>query len=176
MQYSGAPGAQHPRAAPGAVWTELFSRLARDSPAARGAEVRAEAVLRSPAMDAQPLTPSTTLPAGPARVLRAFLVDGRLERIPAQEKKRQVILRFLAEVDFDPGRSYPEKEVNQRLALRNPDVAALRRYLVDSRYMEREAGVYRLRPRTEWPALEGWPTEDALDAADTPGACASTPF
>jgi len=104
------------------------------------------------------------LPARPARVLRAFLADGRLERIPAQDKKRQVILRLLAEADFEPDRGYPEKEVNQRLALRHPDVAALRRYLVDSRYMERPAGVYRLRPRTDWPVLDGWPTQDALDA------------
>jgi hypothetical protein len=106
----------------------------------------------------------TALPTPAARVLRAFLADGRLERIPVQDKKRQIILRFLAETDFEPDRSYPEKEVNQRLALRNPDVAALRRYLVDARYMQRQAGIYRLRPRTEWPMLDGWAIDDALDA------------
>ena len=36
-----------------------------------------------------------------------------------------------------------EKEVNMRLALLHPDVAALRRYLVDGRWMTREAGIYR---------------------------------
>jgi len=49
-------------------------------------------------------------PAYEARVLRAFIgSDGRLERIPAQEKKRLVILRYLAETVFEPGRAYPEK-------------------------------------------------------------------
>ena len=78
-----------------------------------------------------------------ARVLRSFLVDGRLETIPAQHRKRQVVLRFLLERVFTEDREYPEKEVNQRLALFNPDVAALRRYLVDDGYVTRDAGQYR---------------------------------
>ena len=91
-------------------------------------------------------------PAYEARVLRAFIgSDGRLERIPAQEKKRLVILRYLAETVFEPGRAYPEKEVNMALALRHPDVASLRRFLVDLGFMRREAGIYELRPPSEWP-------------------------
>ena len=87
-----------------------------------------------------------------AKVLRAFFVDGQLTSIPAQEKKRQVILRYLAETVFVPNVAYPEKEVNQRLAVHHPDVASLRRYLIEWHYMRREAGVYELRPRTEWPS------------------------
>jgi len=94
------------------------------------------------------------LPAYEAKVLRAFLVEGRLERIPAQHKKRQVILRFLARTDFRPGEDVVEKEVNARLALRHPDVASLRRYLVENRYMERGGGIYRLLPEDRWPTLE----------------------
>lgn len=94
------------------------------------------------------------LPAYEARVLRAYLVDGRLERIPAQHKKRQVILRFLARTDFRPGEEIPEKEVNARLALRHPDVAALRRYLVDDQYLERTSGIYRRSAEDRWPTLE----------------------
>lgn len=85
------------------------------------------------------------------RVLHAFLVDGRLTTIPARERKRQVILRYLAETDFEEGRDYPEREVDQTLALRQRDVAALRRYLVDSGYLERQAGIYRRRPIADWP-------------------------
>ncbi len=48
-------------------------------------------------------------------------------------------------------REYPEREVDQRLALRHRDVAALRRYLVDSGYLERHAGIYRRRPMAAWP-------------------------
>jgi hypothetical protein len=77
------------------------------------------------------------------RTLRAYLVDGRLTTIPAQPKKRDVVLRFLLERVFTEDREYPEKEVNQRLALFHPDVAALRRYLYDAGYVDRDHGLYR---------------------------------
>ena len=64
----------------------------------------------------------------------------------------QALLRYLAETVFEPGVSYPEKEVNQRLALLHPDVASLRRYLVDLHFMARTRGVYRLEPATSWPS------------------------
>jgi DNA-binding transcriptional ArsR family regulator len=79
------------------------------------------------------------------RVLRSFLVDGRLVTIPVLGRKRLVVLRFLLERVFTEAREYPEKEVNQRLALFNPDVAALRRYLVDEGFVDRAAGLYRRR-------------------------------
>jgi DNA-binding transcriptional ArsR family regulator len=79
------------------------------------------------------------------KVLHTFVQDGRLTDIPAQLSKRMVILRFLAATAFTPGEDYPEKDVNMRLALRHPDVASLRRYLVDEGFMERAAGVYSLR-------------------------------
>ena len=78
-----------------------------------------------------------------ARVLRSFVRDGRLTSIPAQDRKRRVILRWLLETSFAEDRTYPEAEVNMRLALVHPDVAALRRYLVDARLMTRSSGEYR---------------------------------
>ena len=66
-----------------------------------------------------------------AKVLRSFFRDGRLVSIPAQDRKKRVVLLHLLELCFPEDRAYPEKEVNQRLALFHPDVAALRRYLVD---------------------------------------------
>ncbi len=78
-----------------------------------------------------------------AKVLRSFLRDGRLVSIPAQDRKKRVVLRHLLELGFPEDRVYPEKEVNQRLALFHPDVAALRRYLVDFGLMTRESGEYR---------------------------------
>jgi hypothetical protein len=78
-----------------------------------------------------------------AKVLRSFLREGRLVSIPAQEKKKQVVLRYLLDHCFPEDRAYPEREVNQRLALLHPDVAALRRYLVEFRLMTRAAGEYR---------------------------------
>ncbi len=88
-------------------------------------------------------TEDQALPAFEAKVLRAFMADGRLVSIPAQEKKRLVVLAYLRDRAFTEDRPYPEKEVNQRLALFNPDVAALRRYMVDAHLMSREAGLYR---------------------------------
>ncbi len=91
-------------------------------------------------------------PAYEAKVLHAFVEpDGRLTRLPAHHKKELVVLRFLAEQDFVQGRDYPEKEVNQILALRHPDVASLRRSLVDYRLMRRDRGIYRLLAESEWP-------------------------
>jgi hypothetical protein len=78
-----------------------------------------------------------------AKVLRSFFREGRLVSIPAQDRKKLVVLRHLLDLCFPEDRAYPEREVNQRLALLHPDVAALRRQLVDFRLMTREAGEYR---------------------------------
>jgi DNA-binding transcriptional ArsR family regulator len=83
------------------------------------------------------------LAAEDAKVLRSYIEDGRLTSIPSQEKKRLVVLRWLRERVFTEDREYPEKEVNQRLAVFHPDVASLRRYMVDARLASRSAGLYR---------------------------------
>jgi hypothetical protein len=85
----------------------------------------------------EPLSPD---PAEDA-VLSAFVRAGRLISIPAQQTKRRVVLEHLVRV-FEPGVRYPEREVNALLAVWHPDVAALRRYLVDGGLLSREAGVY----------------------------------
>jgi hypothetical protein len=76
-----------------------------------------------------------------AAVLRGFLVDGQLVSIPAARSKRMVLLDFLAQ-RFEPGRVYPEREVNRRLGAVHDDCAALRRYLVDEEFLERRGGFY----------------------------------
>ena len=76
------------------------------------------------------------------KVLQTFFKHGRLVSIPAQLKKRQVILEKIVEV-FEPERAYSEKEVNFALLDFHEDVAALRRGLVEAGLMEREAGIYR---------------------------------
>lgn len=74
-------------------------------------------------------------------VLRNFLRDGRLVAIPASHAKRLVVLDFLAG-QFEPGRVYPERDVNFLLMQFHPDCAALRRYLVDDGFLERREGFY----------------------------------
>ena len=83
------------------------------------------------------------------RTLRAFIPDGRLTRLPAQQKKRLAVLAHIAASAFEEGTEYPESEVNERLRSVWGDVATLRRLLVDHRFMDRHAGRYRLRP-AEW--------------------------
>lgn len=75
-------------------------------------------------------------------VLRLFLADdGTLRTIPARHAKRLVVLDHLARV-FEIGVRYPESEVNALLRAFHPDVAALRRYLVDDGFLTRAVGVY----------------------------------
>ncbi|HMK13323.1 MAG TPA: DUF2087 domain-containing protein [Acidimicrobiales bacterium] len=76
-----------------------------------------------------------------AKVLRAFVRDGRLVSIPASHAKRLVVLDLLAQ-EFEPGRHYSESMVNLMLGKWHPDTAALRRYLVDDGFLAREAGEY----------------------------------
>lgn len=83
------------------------------------------------------------VPADVARVLRAYFEADRLATIPATVSKRLVVLRYLRDRCFPEDRPYPEKEVNQRLAIFHPDVASLRRYMVDEGLLTRAAGEYR---------------------------------
>lgn len=75
------------------------------------------------------------------KVLRSFLDGERLTKIPDTRKKRDVVLRWLVG-NFEEGRRYPEREVNEIIQRRHPDSATLRRELVGAKLMEREGGVY----------------------------------
>ena len=82
------------------------------------------------------------------KVLSTFVADGRLAQIPAQHKKRLVILDWLAS-RFEPGVRYPEREVNGIIQRHHPDTASLRRYLVDHGFMQRDHGIYWRTPERE---------------------------
>ncbi len=97
---------------------------------------RYEARRRAAAPEAHPGVPDDQ-----ARVLRAFLRDGRLTHIPAQHSKRVVVLEYLAQ-QFEPGRRYSESMVNLVLGRYHADTAALRRYLVDYGFLDRDHGEY----------------------------------
>jgi hypothetical protein len=82
------------------------------------------------------------------KVLSNFVLDGKLTQIPARFKKRLVILKWLVE-KFEFDRRYPEREVNAILQDYHPDYAALRRYMIENRLMQRENGVYWRLPLDE---------------------------
>jgi hypothetical protein len=76
------------------------------------------------------------------RVLQNFLdQDGSLRTIPSKHAKLMVVLDHLSQ-SFEPGRTYPEAEVNEILTRFHPDFAALRRYLVENGFLTREDNVY----------------------------------
>lgn len=74
------------------------------------------------------------------RVLRGLLRGEELKHIPSGDRL-QPVLRWLAG-KFEPGRRYPEREVNELLKRHHPDFATLRRDLVDFRYLAREREIY----------------------------------
>jgi hypothetical protein len=82
-----------------------------------------------------------TADAREAAVLRTFMPDGRLVQLPSSRSKRLVVLDQISRV-FEPGVSYPERDVNAMLSAFHPDYAALRRYLVDEAFLARDAGSY----------------------------------
>lgn len=84
----------------------------------------------------------TSTPEQIAKVLRSFFAGDRLSAIPRSGQKRRIVLEHVVQ-HFEPGRRYTEVEVN--LVLRQvwpDDVAALRRYLVDTQLLDRAEGVY----------------------------------
>lgn len=75
------------------------------------------------------------------RVLATFLVNGKLVQIPAQRKKRLIVLEEMLKA-FEKGRTYTEREVNIIIADFNDDFCTLRREMIDQGLMAREKGVY----------------------------------
>ncbi len=80
-------------------------------------------------------------PAEVAKVLDQAFREGRLVHLPSKRSKRLIVLDRLAQ-EFEPGRHYSERQVNAILVAFDADVAALRRYLVDERFLDRGDGVY----------------------------------
>ncbi|MDH6440270.1 hypothetical protein M2158_008811 [Streptomyces sp. SAI-144] len=82
-------------------------------------------------------------------LLRTFVRDGRLARLPAQFRRREVLLRYFVERSFDPGVTYSEKDVNDKLREwcdgSEIDHVTIRRYLIDLCLLGRDDSRYWLR-------------------------------
>ncbi|MEM7128517.1 MAG: metalloregulator ArsR/SmtB family transcription factor [Chloroflexota bacterium] len=76
------------------------------------------------------------------KVLKAFFKHGRLVNIPAQLKKRQIVIEALVE-EFELEEEYTEREVNHILVDFHDDVAYLRREFISQGLMKREKGIYK---------------------------------
>lgn len=77
------------------------------------------------------------------KVIDAFFEYGKLLSIPAQRKKKRIVLEEIAKV-FQPGRTYTEKEVNLLIADFHDDFCTIRRDMISEGLMAREGQIYWL--------------------------------
>lgn len=68
------------------------------------------------------------------RVMRQYVVKGRLTAVPIHAEEREVILRWMAD-KFEPDRRYTEAEVNELVATYYKNPLTLRRILADNRFL-----------------------------------------
>ena len=71
------------------------------------------------------------------KILNSYLVNGKVSSFPSKEKKKLVILQYIMEA-FSPNMEYSEKEVNDIIKQNIDDYVAVRRYLIQYGYMDRE--------------------------------------
>ncbi|GGI45933.1 hypothetical protein GCM10008018_14600 [Paenibacillus marchantiophytorum] len=82
-----------------------------------------------------------------------FTQDGKLKHIPAQLKKKLIVLKHLIE-QLEKGRSYTEKELNVWIEQFHPDFATIRREFIMHQFMFRENNIYELNPAEMWTKWE----------------------
>jgi len=75
------------------------------------------------------------------KVLDSFFRNGRLEKLPAQHKKRLIVLEQFAR-RFESGRRYGEQEVTGLITPLFDDYCAIRRLLVDEGLVRRDGALY----------------------------------
>lgn len=76
------------------------------------------------------------------KVLSSFMEYGKLKNIPAQLKKKNIVLAEIAKA-FEPGRTYTEKEINLIIADFHDDFCTLRRDMVGAGLLCRNNGIYK---------------------------------
>jgi hypothetical protein len=86
------------------------------------------------------------LDADKRRVLETFFDGDRLSAIPSQRRKKEIV--FEEVLRRIPRReSYTERQLSDFIAEVHDDFCTIRREFIMCKYMEREAGTYRLAPR-----------------------------
>lgn len=75
------------------------------------------------------------------KVIDTFFEYGKLRAIPAQRKKRRIVLEEIVQ-KFEMGRKYDEKEVNLIIAAYHDDFCTIRREMIMEGLMERDHQIY----------------------------------
>ncbi len=82
------------------------------------------------------------------KVLRTFMKNNRLEKLPVQHKKKMIILNeFLKRID--PRKKYSEKEINEIILESYEDYCTVRRLMIEEGMMKRKSQVYWLNEEYE---------------------------
>ncbi|SEM25473.1 hypothetical protein SAMN04488688_110195 [Paenibacillus sp. cl141a] len=82
-----------------------------------------------------------------------FTSDGKLKSIPAQLKKKLIVLTHMVS-RLEKGRKYSEKEMNEFIKEYHEDFATIRREFIMHHFMFRDNGVYELNPQEMWARWE----------------------
>jgi hypothetical protein len=78
-----------------------------------------------------------------------FTKEGKLKSIPAQLKKKLIVLEFLV-TKLEKGRKYTEGEMNDFIKAFHSDFATIRREFIMHQFMFRENQIYELNPPEMW--------------------------
>jgi len=78
-------------------------------------------------------------------VVANFFRYGKLTRIPTQRKKREIVLREIAK-QFETGRAYDEKEINEIILRYHEDFCTIRREMIAFGMMTRDRETYKRTP------------------------------
>ncbi|ADU29007.1 metalloregulator ArsR/SmtB family transcription factor [Evansella cellulosilytica] len=85
------------------------------------------------------------------KVIQNFVkADGSLKTIPAQRKKKLIILEHIVK-GLERGKVYDEREINEHIKQFHEDYATIRREFIMCQFMFRENGKYELNPIEMWP-------------------------
>ena len=88
------------------------------------------------------------------QIIENFLTkEGRLKTIPAQRKKKLIVLYHVAK-GLEVGKKYVEKDINEYIKHYHDDYATIRREFIINGIMYRENGIYELNPKEIWSRVE----------------------
>lgn len=83
-----------------------------------------------------------------SKVLKAFMKNGRVTRIPAQYKKRLIVIQEILR-RFSPDRNYREREIDDLIREICDDYVTIRRAFIDEGMMVREGDIYKLAKQSD---------------------------
>lgn len=82
-----------------------------------------------------------------------FTAGGALKYLPAQLKKKLIVLEHLAS-QLEVGRKYGENEINAFIKRFHDDFATIRREFIMHQFLYREREIYELNPQEMWARWE----------------------